>query len=241
MDLTTTQILLAASAVALGALVQSLVGFGQALVAAPLLFLVHPQLVPGPILASSLVVAMLNTWYNRSGLRFRELGAAIIGMVPGSIVGALLLKLLPQQALSIFFAGTILLAVAISISHLHITPTRNKMFAAGCVAGIMGTTSAINGPPMALMLQHEQAGRLRANLAGFFTAANIVGLTTLSSSGLMQAEHWQAGGYMALGGIIGFTAAYKLRGHFRPEWLRPALLFLCSMAACVVLLRAFSA
>ena len=51
--------LLATTAVALGALIQGTIGFGLGLFAAPLLILIDPRLVPGPILVSSAVLTVL--------------------------------------------------------------------------------------------------------------------------------------------------------------------------------------
>jgi len=52
-------LLLASAAVAFGAMVQGAVGFGMALVAAPLLVLIRPELVPGPLLVSGLALTLL--------------------------------------------------------------------------------------------------------------------------------------------------------------------------------------
>src|SRR5438034_6678902 len=56
---TPLQVLLAALAMAVGALVQGAVGFGASLVAAPLLVLVDVRLVPGPIGIASLTLNFL--------------------------------------------------------------------------------------------------------------------------------------------------------------------------------------
>ena len=64
-------------AVAVSAWVQGSVGFGYALVSAPLLALIAPDFVPGPILLSSLVlVAVL---LSVSGLRLASSTLAVVG------------------------------------------------------------------------------------------------------------------------------------------------------------------
>ena len=56
LDLSWAQTLSATLVMALGALVQASVGFGCAVIAAPILLLLHPVFVPGPIiLAASLL------------------------------------------------------------------------------------------------------------------------------------------------------------------------------------------
>ena len=46
-------------------------------------------------------------------------------------------------------------------------PTAPAMFSAGFLSGFMGTSSSIGGPPMALVLQHEENDFIRANMAAF--------------------------------------------------------------------------
>ena len=65
----------------LGAWVQGTIGFGVALVAAPLLVLVDPGLVPGPLLAAAVPLNLL-VWYREreavesGGLRWPILSRA---------------------------------------------------------------------------------------------------------------------------------------------------------------------
>ena len=55
------------------------------------------------------------------------------------------------------------------------------MLTAGFLSGFMGTSSAIGGPPMALVMQHEGSDFIRANLAAFFIVSCVLSLAMLVS------------------------------------------------------------
>ena len=109
-------------AVMLGACLQGAVGIGFALFAAPIVVLVQPDLVPGPMLvvggAVSLLAA-LREW-RRIDVRFALI--AFAGRVPGSILAGLVIGFLPRNAFALLFAVLILLAVALSIGSQQVAP-----------------------------------------------------------------------------------------------------------------------
>jgi uncharacterized membrane protein YfcA len=108
-----------------GAAVQGAVGFGSNLVAAPLLVLIDPQLVPGPAITASLLLNVLVLRRERAPHVWREIAVPVIGQVPGAVAGAAVLALVAKANLAIFFSILILIAVGVSISGLH--PPRNRV------------------------------------------------------------------------------------------------------------------
>lgn len=74
MDIST--LVYCAIALAAGCFVQSTVGFGMAIVAAPVVYFFEPRFVPGTITLVGLVLALINMWQYRSQISFRGLGAA---------------------------------------------------------------------------------------------------------------------------------------------------------------------
>ena len=67
-----TEILAASAIITVGATVQATVGFGLGLVAAPVLLLIEPMLVPGPLMASGVILTLLMAYRERQDLDFRE-------------------------------------------------------------------------------------------------------------------------------------------------------------------------
>ena len=87
--------LAANAAVAFGAAVQGAVGFGMALLAAPLLVLIRPELVPGPLLINGLALTLLVARRERDSIDLFGVKWALVGRVPGVALGALALATVP--------------------------------------------------------------------------------------------------------------------------------------------------
>jgi uncharacterized membrane protein YfcA len=239
MFLSLGELLAASVLVFLGAMVQSAVGFGLAIVAAPLLYLIDPRLVPGPILLLALVLSALNVWRNRAGLAVRELGSAVVGRVPGVLLALWLLQVMPTRMLSLVLAAAVLLAVAISIAPVRLTPTPRRLLVAGFASGFMGTSTSIGGPPMALLYQHAVGPRIRANLNGYFVIGSLMSLIGLAAIGRFGFPEL----YTSLALLPAAVAGFLLSRFTLPWWdrgaIRPVLLILCAIAAAGVLADSF--
>ena len=99
-----------------GFTLQGAVGFGMGILGSPMLILIDSRLVPGPVLASSMVFTALLTVRERSAIDLVGLRWAIVGRAAGTIPAAAVLAVLPAEQLSLLFGGIVLVAVAISIS-----------------------------------------------------------------------------------------------------------------------------
>ncbi len=159
---------LAIGLIFLGSYVQTAIGFGLAIVAAPLLILWAPEYVPAPICLVALFISLMNAMKHRSSVEIGGLKMALIGRVPGSIAGGLLLFFVSTQTLTLWIGLLVLFAVVVSVLPFRVEPTPSRMTCAGFFSGLFGTSSAIGGPPMALLLQHQEANQLRGNLSAFF-------------------------------------------------------------------------
>lgn len=174
------EIAAAITVIFVGSYVQSSIGFGLAIIAAPVLFFIDPSYVPAPITVSALTLSLANALKHRHAISFAGLKYAIVGRVPGTIAGGLLLVVIDQRQLALYLGLTVLVAVAISLSSFRFRPTNGAMLSAGFLSGFMGTSSSIGGPPMALVLQHEAGDYIRANLAAFFVASCLMSLFMLT-------------------------------------------------------------
>jgi hypothetical protein len=234
---TTLQIVAAFVAVAGGAAVQGSVGFGLSLVAVPLLALIEPRLLPGPLLCVAIVLTLLLSHRERHSIDFHGVTWGIAGRVPGAVVGAVALEVVPQQQLSLMFGGLVILAVLISLLPLRIRPTAPRLLGAGLLSGFMGTTAAVGGPPIALLLQHSPGPQLRGTLSGFFVLGASVSLLALIVIGRFGlSELWLA--FLLLPGIlVGFWASGHTARLLDRGYTRPVVLALSSAAAIAVILR----
>ncbi len=189
MEMFSSTALIAMFLIFLGSFVQTAIGFGLAIVAAPLLFLISADYVPAPICIVALFISILNALKHRSNIELGGLKMALIGRVPGSIAGGILLVLVSTDVLALWLGLLVLFAVAVSLLPYRIEPTPIKMGIAGFFSGFFGTSSAIGGPPMALILQHQEANQLRGNLSAFFVFSSIISLIIQIPAGFLTLHH----------------------------------------------------
>lgn len=238
MDISAAHAILAVLAVALGTFVQAALGFGLALIAAPLLVLVDRDFVPGPLIAACLLLGLWMAWRERRAVDLGNLKAAVAGRVLGTPPAALLMGSLSAAAFDMLFASLVLLAVGISLVHPRIRPTPRAVFWAGAASGFMSTISSIGGPPMALVYQNAQGAVLRANLAVLFVMGCLVSLVALSLIGRFGLHELGRGMLLAAGLVLGVALSTPLRRYVDKREVRPLLLGLCFVSALLVLLRA---
>lgn len=224
--------------VAVGATVQGTIGFGQALIAAPLLLLVDPRLVPGPITLTAAALNLLMLTRDRGHADHAGLPWAVAGLVPGTVVAYFALSTLSDSALAVAGAVIVLVGVGLSAGGLHVAVSRPNLGLAGLVSGFMGTTAGIGGPPIALVYQRAGGPALRATLSRFFVAAATISLVALVPAGRLGRFELLAGAAMVPGAVAGFLLAPALHGRFDARHTRTAVLVISAASAIAVLVRA---
>ena len=117
-----------------GALLQGSVGFGLGLVGVPLLVLIDPVFVPGPLLLAAFILNLLISLREQSAIDFGGVKWAIPGRVLGAIFGALMLSFIPKDHLSLLFGMMVLLAIGITLAGLDFPPTSRNVLVAGTLS-----------------------------------------------------------------------------------------------------------
>ncbi len=222
---------------AIGAFVQGSVGFGHNLVAAPVYALVDERFVPGPAIASAGVLVILVALRDRRGLHLGEVGTALIGRVPGTLLAAVAVALLPATGLAVFFAFTVLVAVAITAWGAGVRPTRTTLIGAGALSGFMGTATSIGGPPMAMLYAGEEGRRMRGTLAGFFITGIVMSLVALVATGSFGAEEARLSLLPVPGIVVGFAFSAWGARRLDAGHTRPAVLAVSAVSAVSVLAK----
>jgi hypothetical protein len=227
----------AAFAVAAAACVHGALGFGLGTVAAPLLALVDERFVPGPLLCVGLVLTLLVAARERGALDVRGVRWAIAGRVPGTLVGALAVALLPQRGLIVLFAVLVLAGVALSVAGLTVEPTPQANFGAGAASGFMGTITSVGGPAMALLYQREDGARLRSTLAIFFVFGASLSLVTLAVTGSLGGEQVGMGLALVPPTLVGFGLSALAARWLDRGRTRAAILWFAGATSAVLLAR----
>jgi uncharacterized membrane protein YfcA len=225
--------------VTLAACVQGSIGFGMALIAAPILVLMDPTLVPGPLMLSSLVLVTLVAVRDRAHADLKTVRWAIVGNLFGSAVGASVLASLSPRAFAVSFGLLVLLGVGLSTAGFRVRVTRSTALGAGWLGGFMATTSAIGGPPLAMLYQHEQAERFRGTLAAYFIMSCTIGLIALALVGRFGAPELEQAMLLIPGQITGFALSFATAKVLKRTGvsIRPFILGLSAVAAVAVIAR----
>jgi uncharacterized membrane protein YfcA len=233
-----TAVLLAALIVLVAAALQGAVGFGANLVAAPLLVLIDPVFVPGPMIAMALVLNGLMMWRDREPVEPSHIGLALAGRVPGSALGALALVALPSDDLGLFFGALVLVAVALSFSPFDVRVTRPAIAGAGAVSGFMGTSIGIGGPPIALLYQHEPGVRFRSIVARLLIYGAVISIVMLVVVGEFGREELVASAVVIPPVVGGFACSRPLARHLDRGHTRKAILAVSALSAVAVIVKA---
>ena len=230
MEFTVFELITVFVAVFFGAVVQGTIGFGLAIVAAPVLYLVTPELVPGSIILMAMLIGSLTAKQNIHALHVPDLKSAIMGRIPGSLLGAVLLSVASQRTMGMFMGGSVLFAVVASLSPYKVQANGRTLFSAGVLSGIMGTASSIGGPPMALVMQNQSGERIRANLSAYFVVSAVISLSILTYADLFGWLQLKYGLMFVPCVVAGNMTARKLVPYVDQAMIRKALLVLCSIA-----------
>jgi len=221
-----------------GSMVQGSLGFGLAVVASPLFMLIDPRLVPVTLLVNALAISIVNAWNLRREIILKELLAAFIGRVPGTILAAYLLSRVSSQTLGMLVGCSVLIAVFINSSRLEIRVNRLTSLIAGFFSGLMGTSSGIGGPPMAILYQKEEPRKARANLAFYFVISCIFSLAAIHQAKGLDSDILLVSLSMIPAALVGtWLARYPLR-FMTVKTFRFGIMVLCSVAALGVLATA---
>ncbi|MCL1124845.1 sulfite exporter TauE/SafE family protein [Shewanella surugensis] len=224
-----------------GALTQGLIGFGLAVVASPLLYLIDPAMVPAPVIMIGFSIALLTLLKERQHLEFKGLEFALLGRIPGGILGTALLLWAPKPILGLAIGGIVAIAVGLNIIKLHFPINRLSLFIAGTLSGIFGNIAAIGGPPLAILFSNKEAKQFRASLSAFFVFSSLISLVILAIAGLFTLDDLISALLLLPAVILGHFTARKLATHINKNSVRVGSLLLCSASALIVILESLMA
>lgn len=229
------EIALVLAVIFVGSYVQSSIGFGLAVIAAPVLFFIDPLYVPAPITISALTLSLANAARYWHFISFQGLKFAIFGRIPGTVCGGLLLFWIDQQQLALWLGVSVLFAVLLSLGNVVLKPTSGALFSAGFLSGFMGTSSSIGGPPMALVLQHQENDFIRANLAAFFVVSCLMSLLMLMTVDRFGMPQLLISLPLMPATLAGYWVAMKTLHLISHQNLRRFSLLLCAVAGSVAI------
>lgn len=227
--MTAAGLVLLAGAGFLAAAVQAVTGAGFGLIAAPLVMLLAPALVPGPLLVVTVVLMGLAVaaGYRTGGRLTRSDARLLVPASAGILAGAL--AMLPAldwvgehtTLVNVIVGAGVLTAVAPTLVPGLPAPTAGPwgMTGAGVMAGILTVAAALPGPPLILTYPAKTAARYRTGLAVLFLVASVAALAVLGAGTGTAPDGWDGAGWFALGVLSGFGAGVLLGGRLPPAWV----------------------
>jgi uncharacterized membrane protein YfcA len=185
-DRTTLSVL---AVIGLATVIRSAFGFGEALVAVPLLALIIPVEVAAPLaVLVSITVAGLVLVQDWREVHAGSAGRLIVSTLFGIPIGLLLLTSVAEPIVKAVLAAVIITFSAcrlIGRSEWELGDDR-LAWLFGFGAGVLGGAYGMNGPPLVAYaaLRRWSPERFRATLQGYFLPASLVGMAGYWAAGL---------------------------------------------------------
>lgn len=218
-------------------IVQAGLGMGFGLASAPLLALLDPRLVPGPVLIMAVVTSLWAVWRERDAIRWDELRIGIAGRIAGVVAGSLLLANLANPQLFMLVFGLMIgSAVLLSASGWRLPFNRLTLLTMCSFSGLMGTITSVGAPPMALIYQNRSSREARPTLAAFFSIGATLSFLGLYISGWVGLNDFLLALFMVPPMLIGTFIARRLSTSFDSRF-RPILLTIAGVAAAMLIYR----
>ncbi len=180
MDLITFYII---AIIFIATLVRSTFGFGESLIAVPLLVLLIPIEIAVPLsVLISILVAAFVVVQDRKQIHFSSAKWLIIFAAVGIPIGLLLL-IYGNENLTKLVLGILIIMYSIyslSFKTNFRLETDNKfwLFFCGFFSGVLGGAYGLNGPPLVIYgnMRNWTAKQFRATLQAYFLPASIIGM-----------------------------------------------------------------
>lgn len=176
------------STVAIAAVVQGAVGVGFALISAPVIGLLAPQLLPVSLLILMLPLNAYVAWRERGAVHSYGARWVTFGRVFGAIAGAWVVARFAGRDLNLIIGTATVLAATASLWAPSFVPGRRAFVLAGAVLGVTETATGIGGPALAMVFQHGEASVIRSTIAVCFAIGEVVSLAIFLATGQLTAQ-----------------------------------------------------
>ena len=176
-------------------IIRSAFGFGEALVAVPLLALWLPVEIAAPLaVLASITIAAVVVVQDWKKIHIRSTAWLVGASLLGIPLGIAMLTCLHQQAVKAVL-GLLILAFSGFFLIVKRPPelksdSRRWLLGCGVIAGVLGGAYGMNGPPLVIYgsLRRWSAQHFRATLQGYFLPASILGMVGYTAARLWVPE-----------------------------------------------------
>ena len=241
--MTTSQLIVIASAVFVAGVIQVVAGFGFGLLSVPLMtIVVEPKIA---IVVSSLIGACITSWqaiWQRADVDWTLVRPMIASAYVGMPLGLVVFSTVNDDALRLVLGVTVIVAVVLLVLPIRIPVGRPLDIGAGFISGVLNTSLSTNGPPLVFALQARRlaSDTFRATIVMVFALSNFVGITLFFAAGKVTAEGLRAAAIAIPATLVGQAVGIPLRRHVHGErfrWMVLGLLLLAGISAIYASVR----
>lgn len=233
-----TVFLLLGLTVLVAAFVQGSAGMGFAMLAAPVVSLVDPTLIPVLLLVLMIPLNAYVGWRERADLDWRGVRWISVGRFAGTFVGVWILVLVSVSQLSLLIGLSTVLAAVVALLAPSFVPNRPGFAVVGLITGITETSTGVGGPPLALAYQHTSGPTLRSTVAVCFGVGEVISLAVLGLGGHIDgATLVAAAGFLPFLVLGSFLSRFTHRRMDGPV-LRYAVLAFALVSGVLVIIQA---
>jgi uncharacterized protein len=224
--------------VVFAAFVQGASGVGFALIVAPVIGLLRPELLPVCVLVLMLPLNLYVAWRERASID--RTGASWItgGRILGTAGGLWVLAVLSANHLALFVGLSTVAAALVTLVMPAFSPGRPAFVAAGLVTGVTETATGIGGPPLALVYQHHAPPIVRSTIALCFLVGELVSLATLLAAGRIDSAQLVAALSLLPALLIGAGLSRVVHERINGRFLRAFVQVFAITSGVVLLARA---
>lgn len=174
-------------------LIRSTFGFGDALVAMPLLSLIIDIRLATPLVAViALGIAFYIFLHSRKEIKFSEIKKLLIPTLIGIPIGVIYLKNVNEDIIKFILALILIVFASFKlISTIQYKPIKpGYAYIFGLISGLLGGAYNTNGPPLIIFgtLRNWSAASFRATLQGIFLPVNSFIVINHIAGGLWSFE-----------------------------------------------------
>ncbi|GAB6984969.1 TSUP family transporter [Nocardioides pyridinolyticus] len=224
-------------AVLVGSTVQALVGLGIGLVAAPVITLLEPGLMPGVLISLAFVLPIITLVQERDEIDWFGLYWSLPARVVGTAGGVGVVATFSADQLGVLIGAMVLLAVLLTWHAVEVPINRGTLSAAGFIGGVTGTATSIGGPPFALLYQHRPPRQIRTTMAVYFLVGAAISLLGLAVSGDLERHQVAVAGLLLPAIVLGVVVGSPLRRLLPAHRVRGAVLLVSGASALVLMVR----
>ncbi|MBC2885176.1 sulfite exporter TauE/SafE family protein [Ochrobactrum sp. CM-21-5] len=219
------------------AFIQGSIGIGFALIVAPVVGMLKPDLLPVTLLLLMLPLNLHVTWRERAHVDWQGATWIMVGRFFGTFAGVWLLAVLSAQHLDITVGIFTVIAAGAALIAPPFSPGRASALGVGLFTGVTETATGIGGPPLALLYQHAKGAVLRATVALCFFVGEVMSLALLAFTDRLGKEQLWAALFLTPAVLLGSGLSRLTHHRIGGNGLRLAVLIFSIVSGLFLILR----